>query len=162
MVLGNNCIFQSRIDDAMDNFLYWIATENPDVHLIEKTVFDALCQSNSLFDNRIMNKKLKAKRQEEERKQIEERQELEKKQKEELDAYCRKKGLFYSIGYDSEVIVFKAHTNDMRSISAKGMKDRKMMETIIDWMKKYPENNELSIIQSGTLEEVLRNINRKH
>ena len=58
MNLGNNCILQRRIDDTMDNFLYWIATKNPDKYVIEKQVRKSLCQSDCLFNHLIMCKNI--------------------------------------------------------------------------------------------------------
>lgn len=57
MRLGNNCILQSRIDDTLDNFLFWISEDHPNKNAIEKQVYDSLCQSNSLFNKIIMSKK---------------------------------------------------------------------------------------------------------
>ena len=51
MQMGNRCIFQSRIDDTMDNFLYWIAKDQPDAYDIEKQVFKSLCASDCLFNH---------------------------------------------------------------------------------------------------------------
>lgn len=56
MQMGNRCIFQCRIDDTLDNFLYWMAIEKPDKYSIERRIYDSLCQSNSLF-NHLMNQK---------------------------------------------------------------------------------------------------------
>ncbi len=38
MYMGNNCILQSRIDDTMDNFLWWIAEEKPDAYTMERQI----------------------------------------------------------------------------------------------------------------------------
>ena len=73
MQMGNRCIFQCRIDDTMDNFLYWIAKEKPDVYDIEKQVFKSLCASNCLFNHSIRQKKQAEKRKEEEAQRITER-----------------------------------------------------------------------------------------
>ena len=57
MNMGNNVILQSRIDDTMDNFLYWIAKDQPDKYDIEKQVFKSLCASNCLFNHSIRQRK---------------------------------------------------------------------------------------------------------
>lgn len=61
MDLGNRCIFQARVDDTLDNFLYWIATEKPDVYSIKKQVYKSLCQSDSLFNYLVEQRRLKKK-----------------------------------------------------------------------------------------------------
>lgn len=70
MYMGNNCILQCRIDDTMDNFLWWIAEEHPDSYTIEKQVYSSLCSNNCLFNNSIQQRKVKRRR-EEERKEAE-------------------------------------------------------------------------------------------
>ena len=74
MNMGNNVILQSRIDDTMDNFLYWIAKNQPEAYDIEKQVFKSLCASNCLFNHSIRQKKQAEKRKEEEAQRIAERQ----------------------------------------------------------------------------------------
>ena len=61
MDMGNRCIFQARVDDTLDNFLYWIATEKPDVYSIKKQVYKSLCQSDSLFNYLVEQRRLKKK-----------------------------------------------------------------------------------------------------
>ena len=65
MQMGNRCIFQCRIDDTLDNFLYWMATEKPDKYSIERQVYDSLCQSSSLFNHLMNQKKAKQRRRKE-------------------------------------------------------------------------------------------------
>ncbi len=67
MDMGNRCIFQCRIDDTMDNFLWWIVEEKPDAYLIEKQIFKSLCQSDSFFNYSIRQRKEKQKREEAEK-----------------------------------------------------------------------------------------------
>lgn len=62
MYMGNNCIFQSRVDDTLDNFLYWIVEDKPDSYLIERQVYESLCQADSLFNHLIMQKKCRQKK----------------------------------------------------------------------------------------------------
>lgn len=157
MNLGNNCIMWSRVCDTMENFLYWIATENPDTYAIEKQIYKSLCSSNSLFNHSILNKKLKARQQEEDRKRIAERQETEKRQLEELKTYCKEKGLFYYIGFD-EVVLIKATENRARSILADAQKDNKQMESYVEFIGKYPEFRGVYILKRGLMEDILRGI----
>lgn len=157
MYMGNRYIFQSRIDDTLDNFLYWIATENPDAHMIENQVYKSLCSSDSLFNYRIENEKAKAKQREEEQKRIVERQELEQNQREELEAYCNKKGYFYLIDWD-EVTVFKVKTESVKDMLFKVQGDTKKMRDIVDFVKKYPDNKDVEIVKQGSMEEILNGL----
>lgn len=157
MNLGNNCIMWSRVCDTMENFLYWIVTENPDAYAIEKQVYKSLCSSNSLFNHYILNKKLKAKRKEEEQKRIEERQEREKKQREEVETYCKENGLFYYVGYD-EVILIKATENHERQILAETRGNNEQMKVWIEFLEKHPEYHGARIVKRGSMEDVLKEI----
>lgn len=157
MNLGNNCIMWSRINDTLDNFLYWMATENPDNYEIEKQIYKSLCSSDSLFNHSILNKKLKARRKEEERKRIAERQELEQKQMEKLKEYCKEKGLFYYIGFD-EVVLIKATENRARSVLADAQKDNRQMESYVKFIEKYPEFKGAYIMKRGSMEDILMEI----
>ena len=90
MNMGNNVILQSRIDDTMDNFLYWIAKDQPDVYDIEKQVFKSLCASNCLFNHSIRQRKQNEKRKEEEIQRIAERQAMEREEEEKRLAEVQK------------------------------------------------------------------------
>lgn len=157
MDLGNNCIMWSRVCDTMENFLYWIVTENPDAYMIEKQVYKSLCSSDSLFNHRILNKKLKAKRQEEEQKRIEERQEQEKRQREELELYCKENGLFYYVGYD-EAILIKATGNHERQILAEARGNNEQMNVWVEFLEKHPEYHGAYIVKRGAIEDVLKEV----
>lgn len=92
MNMGNNCIFQSRIDDTLDNFLWWIAEDRPDKLTIEEQVFKSLCSSDCLFNHSIKNRKFRKKKEEEERKRIAEYKEREQADIDSVKAYCNKNG----------------------------------------------------------------------
>ena len=159
MQMGNRCIFQSRIDDTMDNFLYWIATEKPDTYSIEKQVYKSLCQSDSLFNHLIRQKRDRQRKADAERQRMEEAQELKKKQLAEVETYCKEEGLFYHVDYE-EVVLLKANTNNSRSIMAEIQRknDRDKMKMFLEWAEKYPDNNDLRIVRRGTMEEILQYI----
>lgn len=157
MYMGNRFIFQQRIDDTLDNFLYWIATENPDTHMIEDQVYKSLCSSNSLFNHRIQNEKLKAKQKEEDQKWRVEREDQERKQIEELKAYCDKKGYFYIVDWD-EVTVFKVKTESVRDMLFKVQNDTAKVKMLIDFAKKYHNNKDVEIVKQGTMEEILNRL----
>ena len=159
MQMGNRCIFQSRIDDTMDNFLYWIATENPDTYSIEKQVYKSLCQSDSIFNHSIRQKKDRQKKEDAERQRMEEAKEKERAAVDSIKTYCKEKGLFYYIGYE-EVVLIKATNNNDRKMIAEAQRkdDTEKLKMIMDFIRKYPDNNNLKIIKSGTMEEILQYI----
>ena len=159
MQMGNRCILQSRIDDTMDNFLYWIATEKPDTYSSEKQVYKSLCQSDSLFNHLIRQKKDRQRKADEERQHIEETQRKERAAVDSIKAYCKGKGLFYYIGYN-EVVLIKATNNNDRKMIAEAQRkdDTEKLKMIMDFIRKYPDNNNLKVVYSGSMEEILQYI----
>lgn len=91
MYLGNNCSMYDTFDRTIDNFLYWIVSENPDVEQIEKQVFESLCQSDCWFNDRIRMRKFNDQRKEEEQKRIEEQKRKEQAALDKIKEYCQKK-----------------------------------------------------------------------
>lgn len=159
MQMGNRCIFQCRIDDTMDNFLYWIATEKPDTYSIEKQVYKSLCQSDSLFNHLIRQKKDRQRKADAERQRMEEAQKKERADIDSIKTYCKEKGLFYYIGYE-EVVLIKATNNNDRKMIAEAQRkdDTEKLKMIMDFIRKYPDNNNLKVVYSGTMEEILQYI----
>ena len=156
MQMGNRCIFQCRIDDTMDNFLYWIAKDKPDSYDIEKQVFKSLCASNSLFNHSIRQRKQKEKR-EEEAQRIAERQAEEKRHIESINNYCNHKGLFFYQDY-TECYLLKALTETASNMLKTA--DKKQMHYIIGFAQKYPDNKDISIVKHDTIENILNYIRR--
>ena len=155
MNMGNNVILQSRIDDTMDNFLYWIANDHPDKYDIEKQVFKSLCASNCLFNHSIRQKKQAEKRKEEETQRIAERQAEEKKQIDSIKDYCSRKGLFFYQDY-TEGYLLKAFTETASNMLTTA--DKKQMYYIIDFAQKHPDNKDVSIVKRDTMENILNYI----
>lgn len=155
MNMGNNVILQSRIDDTMDNFLYWIAKDQPDTYDIEKQVFKSLCASNCLFNHSIRQRKQNEKRKEEEAQRIAERQAMEEKQIATITDYCKSKGLFFYQDY-TEGYLLKAHTETALNMITTA--DKKQMDYIIDFAQKHPDNKDVSIVKHDTMENILNYI----
>ena len=155
MNMGNNVILQSRIDDTMDNFLYWIAKDQPDAYDIEKQVFKSLCASNCLFNHSIRQRKQNEKRKEEEIQRIAERQAMEEKQIATITDYCKSKGLFFYQDY-TEGYLLKALTETASNMLKTA--DKKQMDYIIDFAQKHPDNNDVSIVKHDTMENILNYI----
>ena len=155
MQMGNNVILQSRIDDTMDNFLYWIAKDQPDAYDIEKQIFKALCASNCLFNHSITQRKQKEKRQAEEAQRIAERKAMEEKQIATITDYCKSKGLFFYQDY-TEGYLLKAHTETALNMLTTA--DKKQMDYIIDFAQKHPDNKDISILKHDTIENIINYI----
>lgn len=155
MYLGNNCIMYDTFDRTIDNFLYWISTENPDAEQIKKQVYESLCQSDCWFNHRIETCKFNDRRNEEERKRIEEQKKKEQAALDKIKEYCRKKNLiFYYDGW--KVYLLETSCNAATSLvnQAIAEKNHTDMERYIQFAEKYPDNKDLHIIQSGTIQEI--------
>lgn len=155
MYLGNNCSMYDTFDRTIDNVLYWISTENPDVEQIKKQVYQSLCQSDCWFNHRIQTRKFNAKREEEERKRIEEQKRKEQDALDKIKEYCRKKDvIFYYDGCTAYLL--KALNTKGRKLVDQAIEEKNhdYMESYIQFAKKYPDNKDLRIIQSGTIQEI--------
>lgn len=155
MYLGNNCSMMEIFDRTIDNFLYWISTENPDAEQIEKQVYQSLCQSDCWFNDRIRMRKFNAKREEEERKRIEEQKKKEQASLDKIKEYCRKKDLiFYYDGWT--VYLLKTLNNKAEESVKNAIENRRFdnMKSYIQFAEKYPENRDLKVVQSGTIQEI--------
>ena len=155
MYLGNNCIMYDTFDRTIDNFLYWINTENSDTEQIKKQVFESLCKSDCWFNDRIRTRKFNAEREEENRKRIEEQKKKEQAALDKIKEYCRKKDLiFYYDGWT--VYLLKALDAKGRELVNQAIEEKNhdYMVSYIQFAEKYPENKDLRIIQSGEIEEI--------
>ena len=155
MYLGNNCIMYDTFDRTIDNFLYWIVSENPDTEQIKKQVFESLCKSDCWFNDRIRTRKFNAEREEENRKRIEEQKKKEQAALDKIKEYCRKKDLiFYYDGW--KVYIMKALDIKGKELVNQAIEERNhdYMESYIKFAEKYPDNNDLRIVQSGTIQEI--------
>ena len=155
LYLGNVCIMYDTFDRTIDNFLYWISTENPDAEQIEKQVYQSLCQSDCWFNDRIRTRKFNAEREEEKRKRIEEQKKKEQAALDKIKEYCRKKDLiFYYDGWT--VYLLKALDAKGRELVNQAIEEKNhdYMVSYIQFAEKYPDNKDLHIIQSGTIQEI--------
>lgn len=158
MYLGNNCSMMEIFDRTIDNFLYWIGTENPDAEQIEKQVYQSLCQSDCWFNHRIQARKFNARREEEERRRIEEQKEKEPAALDKIKEYCRERDLIFY--YDGWTVYILKALNDKALESINRViknHDCEMMKKYIQFAKEYsddPRNKDLKIVQSGTIQEI--------
>ena len=155
MYLGNNCIMYDAFDRTIDNFLYWINTENPDTEQIKKQVFESLCKSDCWFNDRIRTRKFNAEREEDNRKRIEEQKKKKQAALDKIKEYCRKKDLiFYYDGWT--VYLLKALNTKGRELVNQAIEEKNhdYMISYIQFAEKHPNNKDLHIIQSGTIQEI--------
>ena len=155
MYLGNNCIMYDTFDRTIDNFLYWIVSENPDAEQIEKQVFESLCQSDCWFNHRITNRKFKERQQVETQRKIKEREAEKQATLDKIKEYCRKKDLiFYYDGW--KVYLIKALNSRAANLIVTAIMQRQteQMESNIWFAEEYPENTDLRIIQSGEIKDI--------
>lgn len=159
--LGNRCVFKENFDRTIDNFLYWINKDFPSDYIIENAVFKSLTCADSIFNHLIEQRKYREHQEQEQRKQIAEREKEERAAIAEIENYCKEKGLLIYMKY-KEVIILKALTNNVKNQMAETIKQNNMdrMKMYIDFVKKYPDNNDLRIIASGTIDEVLEYIRK--
>lgn len=159
--LGNRCIFKENFDRTIDNFLYWIDRDFPSDYLIENAVFKSLTCTDSIFNYRIENRKRKEYQEEEQRKRAEEREKKERAAVVEIIDYCTKHGLFSYEKYGEIIILKPLHNNAKEMIkNAIDQCSTERMEMYIDFAMKHSENNDLRIVTSGTIEEVLQYVRK--
>lgn len=155
MQMGNRCIFQGRIDDTMDDFLYWISTERPDTYDIEKQVYKSLCQSDSLFNHLIRQKKDIQRKADAERQRMEEAQKEERAAIDSITIYATENGLISAFTYD-KVYLIKALTETAGKVLKTA--ENKHMEGLLQFMESHPDNNDARIVISGSMKEILQYI----
>lgn len=156
ITLGNRCIFKENFDRTIDNFLYWIKNDIPSDYIIENAVFKSLTCADSIFNHLIEQRKRKERHDEEQQKRIKEREKKERAAVVEIIDYCTKHGFFSYEKYGEIIIVKPLHDNVKEMIkSAIDQCNTKRMEMYIDFAMKHSENNDLRIVSSGTIEEVL-------
>lgn len=159
MDMGNRHIFQSRIDDTLDNFLWWIVEDKPDGYIIENQVYKTLCESNSLFNYRIQQRKRKQEEYQENKRKQQEYEIKEKADKEIICNYCMKNGMI--VWFDDYGKVYIIKPCDEISGDILKSADTNKMKKYVDFIKHYPENTSAFIIKDGNIEEIIKYIGRK-
>ena len=156
ITLGNRCIFKENFDRTIDNFLYWIKNDIPSDYIIENAVFKSLTCADSIFNHLIEQRKYRERQEEEQRKRIKECEKKERAAVVEIIDYCTKHGFFSYEKYGEIIILKPLHDNVKEMIkSAIDQCNTERMEMYIDFAMKHSENNDLRIVASGTIEEVL-------
>ena len=156
LTLGNRCIFKENFERTIDNFLYWIDKDFPSNYVIENAVFKSLTCADSIFNHLMEQRKYRERQEEEQRKQIEEHEKKERAAVVEIIDYCTKHGYFSYEKY-GEIVIIKPFSDKVKE-TVKNTIDQcntERMEMYIDFAMKHSENNDLRIVASGTIEEVL-------
>lgn len=159
MVLGNNCILWSAIDNGlMDDFLFWIVEcpeESSNSAKIKKQVNVSLCNGESLFNHRIRQMKLR-KREEEKRK---EEITKEESKKDSVRLYCNKNGLIPYFTYCDNIYLIKPYNDKAIDFIIKSAKDHREMESIINFIEEHIDNKDACIVKKGKMDDILDFIN---
>lgn len=162
--LGNRCIFKENFDRTIDNFLYWISKDQPFNYDIENTVFKVLTCTDSIFNHRINNRKRKELQEQEQRKRIIKQERKENSASIEISDYCNNKGYIFYRNYE-KCFVLNPLMENIKELIEQTMKlnmqlKNQRMKDFIKFVEDHPDNKELHIITSGTLEEVLQHIRK--
>lgn len=154
--LGNRCVFKENFDRTIDNFLYWINKDFPSDYIIENAVFKSLTCADSIFNHLIEQRKRRERQEEEQRKRIEEREKKKHAAVMEIIDYCTKHRYFSYEKHEEIIIVEPLHDKAKEMVKdAINQCNTERMEMYIDFAMKHSENNDLRIVASGTIEEVL-------
>ena len=153
--LGNRCIFEENFNRTIDNFLWWIDKDNPDTYDIDNAVIKDLCETNSLFNHLIGNRKRKEQAEANEKARVEAIRKEEQRQIDLIKQYCEKKNLLFKQYYE-KVYLIKLHNKDMRQMIENA--DNKQFEGLRDFMNEHPDNKDAVIVMNGNIEDIARQI----
>lgn len=152
--LGNRCIFKDNFGRTIDNVLYWIDRDCPDILDIEKVVENNLCSSGSIFNHLINNRKMKEKIEMERAKQYEEKRKLLAEKANRVREICDKNKLFCWMYGDDYCIVLKPlNEKSRRLLVSTDNYDTMLMYK--DFAIKNPRNKDVEFIFDGTFDEFL-------
>ena len=156
LTLGNRCIFKENFDRTIDNLLYWIKNDAPSVYIIENAVFKSLTCTDSIFNHRIEMRKYKERQDREFQKRIEEREKNERAAVVEIIDYCTKHKYLWYEKY-KEMVIMKPLNKKVRETvkNAIDQNDTKRIEMYINFAMEHSENNDLRIVASGSIDELL-------
>lgn len=153
--LGNRCIFEENFDRTIDNFLWWIEKDKPDSYSIENAVFKNLCETNSLFNHLIGNRKRKEQAEANEKARVEAIKKEEQRQIDLIKQYCQKENLLFKQCYE-KVYIIKLLNENVRQMIENA--DIKQFEGLRDFMNEHPDNTDAVIIMDGNIEDIARQI----
>lgn len=152
---SNRCIFEENFDRTIDNFLWWINKDNSDVYDIDNAVIKNLCETNSIFNHLIGNRKRKEQTEANEKARVEAIREEEQRQIGLIKQYCEKKKLLFK-QYFEKIYLIKLRNKDVRQMIENT--DNKQFEGLRDFMNEHPDNKDAVIVMSGNIEDIARQI----
>lgn len=153
--LGNRCIFEENFNRTIDNFLWWIEKDKPDSYSIENAVFKNLCETNSLFNHLIGNRKRKEKAEADETARAAANREEREKQKETIKDYCEKKGYIFKETYEKSYLI-KPLNEKAKTVVENA--EEKVFDSLVKFMTEHPDNTDAVIVMSGSVEELLEGV----
>lgn len=153
--LGNRCIFEENFDRTIDNFLWWIEKDKPDSYSIENAVFKNLCETNSLFNHLIGNRKRKEQAEANEKARVEAIKKEEQRQIDLIKQYCEKENLLFKQYYEKAYLI-KLYNENVKQMIENA--DNKQFEGLRDFMNEHPDNKDAVIIMNGNIEYIARQI----
>lgn len=152
--LGNRCIFKDNFDRTIDNVLYWIDRDCPDILDIENVIEKNLCSSGSIFNHLINNRKMKEKMELYREKQWEENRKILEEKANKVRKICDKKKYFHWMYGDGSCIVLNPLNEKSRQLLASNDSYDAML-MYKDFAIKNPGNKDVEFIFDGTFDEFL-------
>lgn len=153
--LGNRCIFEENFNRTIDNFLWWIDKDSPDEYDIDNAVIKSLCETNSLFNYLIANRKRREQAEYNEKARVEAIRKEEQRQIDLIKQYCEKKNLLFKQYYE-EVYLIKLRNKNVRQMIEDA--DNDLFERLRDFMNEHPDNKDAVIVMNGNIEDMVRQI----
>ena len=153
--LGNLCIFEENFNRTIDNFLWWIDKDSPDEYDIDNAVIKSLCETNSLFNYMIANRKRREQAEANEKARVEAIRKEEQRQIDLIKQYCEKKNLLFKQYYE-EVYLIKLRNKNVRQMIEDA--DNDLFERLRDFMNEHPDNKDAVIVMNGNIEDMVRQI----
>lgn len=152
--LGNRCIFKDNFDRTIDNVLYWIDRDCPDILDIENVIEKNLCSSGSIFNYLINNRKMKEKMELYREKQWEENRKILEEKANKVRKICDKKKYFHWMyGGGSCVVLNPLNKKSRQLLASNDGHDAMLMYK--DFAIKNPGNKDVEFIFDGTFDEFL-------
>ena len=152
--LGNRCIFKDNFDKTIDNVLYWIDRDCPDILDIENVIEKNLCSSGSIFNYLINNRKMKEKMELYREKQWEENRKILEEKANKVRKICDKKKYFHWMyGGGSCVVLNPLNKKSRQLLASNDVHDAMLMYK--DFAIKNPGNKDVEFIFDGTFDEFL-------
>ena len=135
-----------------DQIDYSSRLRNPDSYSIENAVFKNLCETNSLFNHLVGNRKRKEKAKADEIARVAAIREERENQKETIKDYCKKKGYLFKETYKKSYLIKPLNEKSKTVIENA---EEKAFDSLVEFMTEHPDNTDAVIVMSGSVEELL-------